>query len=405
MTHAAPDEVEDAGGDDAEGEFEQEDISLTQPDIGNAEVRVIERILNTASLNDGRLTEAFEEAFATYVGRRHAIAVTSGTMAMVLALRAYGFGPGTDILCSPYGWHQTVHAVALIGANPVFSDIDYWSHTLNPVKAADRITPATKAIIGGNTNGHPAPWDELRALADERGLVLIEDSTEAIGSTYHGRIVGSFGDCAIFDFSEPGPLLCGEGGMIVTDDDDLASRLRYLRKREPEHLKSVVISHNVPWQCKLSNLNAALGLVQLKRIDEILEKRRKVVGFYEAAMQSFEGIKPPYHAPGVTVVQSHTYAVHLGTRFSVSLRNAVIEDMLTQGVDTASFGVPLHHPAVLCRTRRPARRLPGGGEDGRPRHRGAVPSRDRSGRSRVHRPAPQGRDDQLGRRRGNLLNF
>ena len=102
MTHAAPDEVEDAGGD-AEGEFEQEDISLTQPDIGTAEVRVIERILNTASLNDGRLTEAFEEAFATYVGRRHAIAVTSGTMAMVLALRAYGFGPGTDILCSPYG--------------------------------------------------------------------------------------------------------------------------------------------------------------------------------------------------------------------------------------------------------------------------------------------------------------
>ena len=342
MTHAAPDEVEDTGGDDAEGEFEQEDISLTQPDIGNAEVRVIERILTTASLNDGRLTEAFEEAFATYVGRRHAIAVTSGTMAMVLALQAYGFGPGDDILCSPYGWHQTVHAVALVGANPVFSDIDYWSHTLNQIKAGERITPGTKAIIAGNTNGHPAPWDELRALADERGLVLIEDSTEAIGSTYHGRIVGSFGDCAIFDFSEPGPLLCGEGGMIVTDDDDLASRLRYMRKREPEHLKSVVISHNVPWQCKLSNLNAALGLVQLKRIDEILEKRRAVVGYYEAAMQSFEGIKPPYHAPGVTVVQSHTYAVHLGTRFSVSLRNAVIEDMLTQGVDTASFGVPLH---------------------------------------------------------------
>jgi dTDP-4-amino-4,6-dideoxygalactose transaminase len=338
MTDAAPDEA----AEPEDGEFEQEDISLTQPDIGAAEVRVIERILTTASLNDGRLTEAFEEAFAAYVGRRHAVAVTSGTIAMVLTLRAYSFGPGTDILCSPYGWHQAVHAVTLVGATPVFSDIDYWSHTLNPLKAAERITPATRAIIGGNTNGHPAAWDELRALAEERSLVLIEDSTEAVGSTYHGRIVGSFGDCAVFDFSEPGPLLCGEGGMIVTDDDELASRLRYLRKREPEHLKSVVISHNVPLQCKLSNLNAALGLVQLKRIDEILERRRTVVGFYEAAMQSFEGIKPPYHAPGVTVVQPHTYAVHLGTRFSVSLRNAVIEDMLTQGVDTASFGVPLH---------------------------------------------------------------
>jgi perosamine synthetase len=338
MTDAAPDEA----AEPEDGDFEQEDISLTQPDIGAAEVRVIERILTTASLNDGRLTEAFEEAFAAYVGRRHAIAVTSGTIAMVLTLKAYGFGPGTDILCSPYGWHQAVHAVALVGATPVFSDIDYWSHTLNPLKAAERITPATKAIIGGNTNGHPAAWDELRTLADERGLVLIEDSNEAVGSTYHGRIVGSFGDCAVFDFSEPGPVLCGEGGMIVTDDDELAWHLRYLRKREPEHLKSVVISHNVPWQCKLSNLNAALGLVQLRRIDEILERRRTVVGFYEAAMQSFEGIKPPYHAPGVTVVQPHTYAVHLGTRFSVSLRNAVIEDMMTQGVDTASFGVPLH---------------------------------------------------------------
>jgi dTDP-4-amino-4,6-dideoxygalactose transaminase len=340
MTDAPADDLADDAEDD--GEDLMEDIAFTQPDIGDAEVRVVERILKTASLNDGRLTEAFEEAFAAHVGRRHAIAVTSGTVAMILALKANGFGPGDDIVCSPYGWHQVVHAIALVGANPVFSDIDYWSHTLNPIKAAERITPATKAIIVGNTNGHPAPWDEFRALADARGLALIEDSTEAVGSTYHGRIVGSFGDCAVFDFSEPGPLLCGEGGMIVTDDDELASRLRYLRKREPEHLKSVVISHNVPWQVKLSNLNAALGLVQLKRIDEILERRRTVVGFYEDAMQSFEGIKPPYHAPGVTVVHSHAYAVHLGTRFSVSLRNAVIEDMLTQGIDTASFGVPLH---------------------------------------------------------------
>src|SRR4051812_15111546 len=131
MTDAAPDEA----AEPEDGDFEQEDISLTQPDIGAAEVRVIERILTTASLNDGRLTEAFEEAFAAYVGRRHAIAVTSGTIAMVLTLKAYGFGPGTDILCSPYGWHQAVHAVTLVGATPVFSDIDYWSHTLNPLKA------------------------------------------------------------------------------------------------------------------------------------------------------------------------------------------------------------------------------------------------------------------------------
>jgi perosamine synthetase len=120
-------------------------LGLTQPDIGDAEIRVVERILRTANLNDGRMTEAFEEAFAAYVGRAHAVAVTSGTMALLLTLKAYGFGPGDEIVCSPYGWHQVVHAVALVGATPVFSDIDYWSHTLNPVKAADKIGPKTKA--------------------------------------------------------------------------------------------------------------------------------------------------------------------------------------------------------------------------------------------------------------------
>jgi perosamine synthetase len=317
-------------------------LGLTQPDIGDAEIRVVERILRTANLNDGRMTEAFEEAFAAYVGRAHAVAVTSGTMALLLTLKAYGFGPGDEIVCSPYGWHQVVHAVALVGATPVFSDIDYWSHTLNPVKAAEKIGPKTKAIIAGNTNGHPASWDELRGLTVKHGLVLIEDSTEAIGSTYNGRLVGSFGDAAVFDFSEPGPLLCGGGGMIVTDNQELAWQLRYLRQREADHRYSVVITRTLPYQAKMGNLNAALGLVQLKRIDEILARRREVIGWYDTAMQAFEGIKPPFVAPGVSNVHFHSYAVHLGTRFSASLRNAVIVDLMTQMIEASDYGVPLH---------------------------------------------------------------
>ncbi|MFC5356689.1 DegT/DnrJ/EryC1/StrS family aminotransferase [Azospirillum himalayense] len=317
-------------------------IPLIDPDMSEAEVAVIGRILTSGSLSDGRMTEGFEEAFAAWLGRSHAVAVSSGTIATLMVLKAYGIGPGDEVLCSPFGWHQVQHAIALAGAEPVFVDIDYWQHTINPAKAEAKITPRTKAILAGNVNGHPAHWDELRALAADKGLILIEDSTEAIGSSYKGKLVGSFGDCAIFDFSEPGVLVTGEGGMIVTDDRNLAHQLRYLRRREMEHRNTVVITRTIPFQAGMSNITAALGLVQLKRLPEILAKRRAVVGFYEAAMASFEGIKPPYKGPGADDVHPMVYAVHLGTRFTASGRKAVLEDLATHDVEASDYGQALY---------------------------------------------------------------
>lgn len=317
-------------------------IDLIVPDFTAAEAEVVSRVLLSGPLNDGRMTEAFETAFAAYIGRQHAVAVSSGSIAMLLLLKAYGIGPGDDVVCSPYGWHQTQHAVALAGANPVFCDIDYWQHTINPEKAAGRITPATKAIIAGNVNGHPAHWDELRALADDKGLILIEDSTEAIGSRYKGKLVGGFGDAAVFDFSEPGPLLTGEGGMVVTDDRDLAHQLRYLRRREFEHRNTVVITRTVPFNVSMSNLNAALGMVQLQRLPQILARRRQAVAWYDAAMQSFEGVKPPYKGPGAEEICPLVYAVHLGTRFTASGRRSVIEDLALHAVEASDYGQPLY---------------------------------------------------------------
>jgi perosamine synthetase len=319
-----------------------EAIDLIVPDFTAAEAQVLSRVLLSGPLSDGRMTEAFETTFAAYVGRAHAVAVSSGSMAMLLLLKAYGLGEGDDVVCSPYGWHQVQHAVALAGANAVFCDIDYWQHTLNPEKAAQRITPATKAIIAANVNGHPAHWDELRALATEKGLILIEDSTEAIGSRYKGKIVGSFGDAAVFDFSEPGVLLTGEGGMIVTDDRELAHKLRYLRRREVEHRNTVVITRTVPYGVAMNNLAAALGMVQLQRLPEILAKRKQVVAWYDAAMQSFEGVKPPYKGPGVEEVYPLLYVVHLGTRFSASGRKSVIEDLDMHAVESSDYGQPLY---------------------------------------------------------------
>lgn len=330
---------------DAEDDLQDEAddyIPLTDPDYSEAEVAVLTGLLTRGGLGDGRMVRALEDAFAAYTGRAHAIAVTSGTMALLLTLKAYGIGPGDEVLCSPFGWHQAQQAVALSGATPVLVDIDYWQHTINPEKAAGLVTGKTRAMVAANVNGHPAHWDELTALARANDLILIEDSCEAIGSTYKGRMVGTFGDCAIFDFSEPGIIAAGEGGMIVTDDREIAHQLRYLRRREVEHRNTVVITRTVPWQVGMSGLSAALALVQLKRLPDILEKRRRVIAWYDLAMASFEGIKPPYRGPGAEVVNPMVYCVHLGTRFTASGRKAVLEDLDTQNIDASDFGQPLY---------------------------------------------------------------
>lgn len=317
-------------------------IKLTDPDITQAELEAVSEVLQSPRLSSGPAAEAFEEAFARYVGRKHAVAVASGTMGLLLSLKALGIGPGDEVVASPYSWREATHGIALSGATPVFADIDYWAGTLVAEKAEAVITSKTRAIVAGNTNGHPAPWNELQAVAERRDLLLIEDSTEAIGSIYRGKCVGSFGDLAVFDFSEPGPLVCGEGGMIVTDDEDLAASLRRHRGRRPDERGSVVISMTAPYQAGMSDLAATLGLAQLLRLDKILARRKRAEACYLEYVKSFEGIKDPYIAPEVDEVHWLLYVVHLGTRFTRSSRDAIVDDLRTERIEAAAFSQPLH---------------------------------------------------------------
>lgn len=317
-------------------------ITLSDPDVTGTELRAVAEVMQSPQLAGGPMVAAFEAAFAAYVGRRHAVAVASGAIGMLLALKASGIGAGHEVIASPYSWRETAHAIALAGATPVFADIDYWAGTLVPEKAEARITGRTRCIVAANPNGHPAPWAALRALAVRHDLVLIEDSTEAIGSVYQGARVGSFGDCSVFDFSQPGPLVCGEGGMVVTDDDDLAFALRRRRARRIEERSSVVLGMVPPLQAEMSDLAAALGLAQLERIDAILAKRKLVESLYFEFVQSFEGIKDPYVGPDVEEVHWFLYVVHLGTRFTRSSRDAIVEDLRTERVEAAAYCHPLH---------------------------------------------------------------
>jgi dTDP-4-amino-4,6-dideoxygalactose transaminase len=317
-------------------------ILLSDPDITAAELEAVSDVMQSPSLSGGPKVEEFEAAFAAYLGRKYAVAVASGTLGLLEVLRAYGIGAGDEVIASAYSFRETAHAITLAGAMPVFADIDYWSGTIVAEKVQQRITPKTRAIVAGNTNGHPAPWEPLREVAKKHNLPLIEDSTEAIGSTYKNALVGTFGDCAVFDFSQPSPLACGEGAMVVTDNTDIAAAMRQLCSRRPQERASVVGGSRVPHQAKMSDLAAAVGLVQLRRINEILAKRKRVEALYFKHITSFEGIKNPYNAPEATDVHGLLYLVHMGTRFSRSSRDAIVEDLKTENVEATAYCCPLH---------------------------------------------------------------
>lgn len=329
--------------------MEQEWIKLSDPDVSTRELEAVTRVLVSSGLSAGPVVESFENEFASYLGRTYGVAVASGTVALMLALRAMGIRAGDEVIASAYSWHQIAHAITLVGATPVFADIDYWSGNLAPHKVADKISQRTRAIVVGNCNGHPAAWAEFRQLAQAHGLRLIEDSTEAIGSRYQGRVVGNFGDIAIFDFSQPSALCCGEGAMLVTDDPELASELHYMRNRNLADRQSIAVASRVPMQASMSDLSAAIGIAQLERLDEILLRRKQVEAYYLEHVQFFEGIKPPYIGPDVEEVYWMLYLVHLGTRFTRTMRNQIIEDLASQEVEAAAWCQPLHQQFYYSR--------------------------------------------------------
>lgn len=317
-------------------------LPLNDPDLAQTDLEAVLEVLQSPRVSQGGVVDQFEEEFARYVGRKYAIAVPSGTIGLLLILRAIGVGDGDDVIASSYSFRETAHAISLAGARPVFADIDYWAGTLDPEKARKAITEKTRAIVAGNTNGHPAPWGPLREIAMSHNLALIEDSTEAIGSIYQGKTVGSFGDCSLFDFSQPGGLISGEGAMIVTDNDDTATMLRRLRSRKIEERSSVVLGAWAPLQAGLSDIAAALGLAQLRRIELLLARRKRVERYFLEYVRSFEGIKDPYVAPEVDQVHWFLYVVHLGTRFSRSSRDAITDDLRQENIEATAYASPLH---------------------------------------------------------------
>lgn len=246
--------------------------------------------------------EAFENAFAAYLGVRYALATSHGTGALHLALAASGVADGDEIIVPDISWIATANVVRHCGATPVFIDVRPGDWTIDPDQIEKAITRQTKAIFPVHLYGHPADMIAITSIAEANGLIVIEDAAPAVGSTYHGKKAGTFGRAAGFSFQGAKLLATGQGGMLVTDDEDVYNRAvrMYEHGRQPE--RGIFFSAEVGHNFKMANLVAAMGLAQIERVDELVAQKQKVFRQYEERLDGLNGVV--MQAPGPDCVSN-----------------------------------------------------------------------------------------------------
>jgi perosamine synthetase len=323
-------------------------IPLSAPDITEAEIEAVVSVLRSPRLSLGPKLEEFEHALAEYVGVEHAVGVSSGTAGLHLALIALGVGPGDEVIVPSFTFIAVANAVRYVGAVPVFVDIDGASLNVDPARVEAAITPRTRALIAVHTFGRPAEMGALLEIAQRYGLKLIEDACEALGAEIGGRRVGTFGDAAVFAFYPNKQITTGEGGMVVTQDAAVARRVHALRNhgRSGEAwLEHAELGYNY----RLSEIQCALGLVQLGRIEEILAAREAVARRYRALLAGSARLQlPPADVSGIRL----SWFVFV---VQVPERDRVAEQVRRAGIATGRYFAPIHlQPAYSPPTTRSA---------------------------------------------------
>src|SRR5688572_22282989 len=256
-----------------------ENIPLSSPDITQREIDAVIDVLHTPTLSIGPKVEEFERHCARVAGRRHAVAVSSGTAGLHCAMIAAGIGPGDEVLTTPFSFVASTNCILYVGATPKFVDIDPMTLNLDPDRLEASITSKTRAIVAVETFGHPGGMREVEIIARKHDLTLIEDSCEGFGGRLGERPIGSFGEASTFAFYPNKQITTGEGGVIVTDDEDIAAVCRSLRNQGRDGM-SWLAHQRLGYNYRMSEINAALGVVQVSRLDEILANRRRVAECY-----------------------------------------------------------------------------------------------------------------------------
>jgi dTDP-4-amino-4,6-dideoxygalactose transaminase len=303
--------------------------------MGPDEQAAVAAVLASGQLAHGPRVREFEARFAAWCGVRHAVATTSGTSALHLALLAHGLGPGDEVITPSFSFVASANCALFVGARPVFADIEPDYYTLDPADVAARLTPRTRAIIAVHLYGQPCNMDALSALAEARGLVLIEDACQAHGARWRGRIVGAHGT-ACYSFYATKNMTTGEGGMLTTNDDALAARARLLREHgSPVRYRHETLGYNL----RLTDIQAAIGLVQLSRVEALNSRRQANAAYLDARLRGCAHVRLPRVRPEATHVY-HQYTLRLVDRD----RDAAMAALAAAGIDSGVYyPLPIHH--------------------------------------------------------------
>lgn len=316
-------------------------ISVAEPKLtGREREYVLDCIDSTWISSAGKYITAFEESFARFCGVRHAIATNNGTTALHLALVALDLKPGDEVLIPTTTYIATANAVRYCGAEPVLVDVCPETMNLDPKDLERRLTPRTKGIIPVHLYGHPAEMDPIMAFARRHALFVVEDAAEAHGAEYLGKKVGSFGDCATFSFFGNKIVTTGEGGMVTTNNDELAAQLRLLRGQGMDPKRRYwfpVVGYNY----RMTNIQAAIGLAQMESIDQALAERARLATWYDEALAPL--------ADAIVLPSTASWAKHVFWMYTIFLRSggeakrdALMKALDVQGIETRPVFYPMH---------------------------------------------------------------
>ena len=289
-------------------------IPAARPQLDEQEINAVREVLESGQLVQGERVAEFEKEFATYVHRRHAIAVNSGTAALHLSLLALGVGPGDEIILPPLTFFSSASMVAVCGATPRFADVERATYTLDSEEVERSVGKSSKAIMPVDMYGLPASMDRLLEIAEESDLRVIEDACQAHGASFRGRPAGSFGDASCFSFYATKNMTTGEGGMIVTDDEEIEETTRILRDQgQRAKYDHVQIGYNL----RMTEVAAALGLVQLGKLNDLVARRRTNAAILTKLL-SEEGVLTLPSEPSDRSHSFHQYVVRLKESSGVS---------------------------------------------------------------------------------------
>lgn len=326
---------------------------MSSPDLTDAERQAVAAVLDTPNLSMGGEITRFERAFCNQMGVGHAIGVNSGTAGLHLCVRAAGIGPGDLVITTPFSFVASTNALLFERAIPIFVDVDPQTGNICPDLVEDavrniekylpRTTPTAprtlKAILPVDVFGQPADMDAINAVAHEHGLKVIEDSCEALGATYKGRQAGTLGHYGIFAFYPNKQITTGEGGVIITNDSAAADFMRALRNQGRAPGDTWLQHTYMGYNYRLDEMSAALGAVQMTRLDELLTKREQVAGWYGQRLSEIPGIEPPHIAPTTTRVSWFVYVI----RFDPATdRDALVRRLEKRGIPARPYFAPIH---------------------------------------------------------------